>query len=108
MYTGEFENEQMHGRGEYKFPDGSVYQGQFSRDKIHGLGTKRSANGEIQTGEWANGDFLRSCSVPEYVPVLQPPPNPDRPRAALSQLAPSAIPGISAAPTVVGIAPRGE
>jgi hypothetical protein len=109
VYIGEFQNEQMHGRGEYRFPDGSLYQGQFSRDKIHGLGTRRSANGETQSGEWNNGEFARACAVPEYIPVQQPPPNQERPRAATNQVVPSAIPGVSPAlPNPAGITPRGE
>ena len=39
-----------HGKGQIKYPDGSVYEGEWSKDKRHGAGRLTSAAGEVFEG----------------------------------------------------------
>ena len=46
---------QMHGRGVYRYADGTVYEGDFKDGKKHGRGVYRFANGSVYEGDWKDG-----------------------------------------------------
>ena len=39
VYTGEWADDDMHGRGEFKWSSGDVFRGRFKNDRRHGKGT---------------------------------------------------------------------
>ncbi|XP_012728980.2 MORN repeat-containing protein 2 [Fundulus heteroclitus] len=51
-YEGEFKDNMYHGSGTYIFPDGSVYRGQFRHDRLEGEGTFTDAQGLSWTGDF--------------------------------------------------------
>ena len=52
-YTGEVDdNGKKHGKGTYRWIDGSFYEGDFKDDLRHGLGKFKWANGESYNGEY--------------------------------------------------------
>jgi hypothetical protein len=56
QYYGEYNqnNNQKHGRGILKFPDGPIYYGQFKMDKANGKGKLIFKDGEEYDGDWEN------------------------------------------------------
>lgn len=47
-----------HGKGVYKFPNGTVYEGEFYKGNFHGKGKlKYPGKGEV-IGIWENGKLL--------------------------------------------------
>jgi hypothetical protein len=59
-YTGEWKNNLMHGRGEFKFTRegkerGDYYVGEWQNGHQHGKGTYYYRNGDRYEGEWARG-----------------------------------------------------
>lgn len=69
VYTGQWKNGKMDGRGTKRMADGSVYDGYWKDDMADGHGTKTFEGGDSHTGEykddhrhgygvysWANGD----------------------------------------------------
>ena len=53
VYDGEWMDRQKHGRGVYRFANGAVYDGEIKDDKMHGRGVYRYADGSIaHDGEW--------------------------------------------------------
>lgn len=54
-YDGDLVTGLRHGKGTYKYRDGSVYSGQWSLGIMHGKGELRSANGTVYTGQWDQG-----------------------------------------------------
>eukprot|EP00741_Cyanophora_paradoxa_P016332 tig00020911_g15768.t1 len=77
-YEGEWENDEMHGRGVMRLPAGAAYRGEFVRGertgrgvltspagdryegellrgRFHGTGTMRWASGHEYTGQWRHG-----------------------------------------------------
>jgi hypothetical protein len=54
-YEGDTKNGMKHGRGKYKYPDGSFYEGEFENNKKHGKGYYKAANGDIYEGEFKDG-----------------------------------------------------
>uniref|UniRef100_A0A3Q0RKN7 MORN repeat containing 2 n=1 Tax=Amphilophus citrinellus TaxID=61819 RepID=A0A3Q0RKN7_AMPCI len=51
-YKGEFKDNMYHGTGTYTFPDGSVYKGHFHNNRLEGDGSFISADGLVWTGEF--------------------------------------------------------
>ena len=56
-YTGEWSDNQHHGRGKYDFPDGSFYEGEWANHLMHGEGSFVSPSGQRWTGEFREGNF---------------------------------------------------
>lgn len=58
-YTGDFVDNQMHGRGVKRWTTGEYagnsYHGGFRRDKKHGSGVYTWANGDVFRGSWCDG-----------------------------------------------------
>ena len=54
-YLGDYLNGKMHGKGSYKFADGTMYTGYFKNDQIHGNGRMKYINGDSYIGEFVNG-----------------------------------------------------
>ncbi|XP_058947615.2 radial spoke head 1 homolog [Pocillopora verrucosa] len=59
-YLGEYEGdrneeEERHGKGKAKLPNGDVYEGEYSHGKRHGQGTYKFQNGARYTGSYMNG-----------------------------------------------------
>ena len=55
VYTGEWQDGKMHGRGTLTFPNGEKYTGQWVRGGKHGEGRYVFPNGEKYEGQWRNG-----------------------------------------------------
>ena len=49
-YTGDFNNNLMHGKGTMVFPDNSRYEGDWKEGKMAGQGTKIYSNGDRYVG----------------------------------------------------------
>ena len=45
-YKGQYVNDQKHGEGEFRWPDGRRYVGQWYNAKQHGVGTYTTVRGE--------------------------------------------------------------
>ena len=55
-YHGPTNNKDMpHGKGIYKYSDGSIYDGNWHRGRRHGEGTYTYCNGDVYIGEWEDG-----------------------------------------------------
>ena len=54
IYEGDWVNNQMHGKGIYKFRNGDIYEGDRVNGKKHGYGTYKYKNGDYYEGEWMN------------------------------------------------------
>mmetsp|Transcript_3775 Transcript_3775/g.5702 ORF Transcript_3775/g.5702 Transcript_3775/m.5702 type:complete len:141 (+) Transcript_3775:398-820(+) len=52
VYEGEFQNNNMEGRGTLTWPDQSRYEGDFFQGRMEGKGTKFFANGNKYIGDW--------------------------------------------------------
>lgn len=55
VYTGDFQEGEIHGSGLCHFSDGSEYRGQWRRRQPHGQGTMTYADGSQRTGYWERG-----------------------------------------------------
>ncbi|CAG9314971.1 unnamed protein product [Blepharisma stoltei] len=53
-YEGQWENDQMHGYGVYKYISGAIYEGDWFQGKQHGHGTYQFPNGAKYVGQWEN------------------------------------------------------
>lgn len=51
-YEGQWENDQMHGRGVYHFATGARYEGEFQSNLFHGVGVYQWADGASYDGAW--------------------------------------------------------
>ena len=52
MYDGEWKDDQMHGKGKYKFDDGRYYYNGDCVDGVkHGWGTMKNYEGEFKNGK---------------------------------------------------------
>jgi len=47
-YDGELQNNEPHGRGIMRMPDGSVYEGEFVHGQFHGRGVLRFPKGRLE------------------------------------------------------------
>jgi hypothetical protein len=54
-YTGNFQDNQRHGNGTYKYKSKNIYTGDWLNDQRHGNGRMTYQNGDIYTGNWHNG-----------------------------------------------------
>ena len=54
-YVGEIKDNELQGKGTYKFPSGSTYTGDIKFGLRNGFGTYTSSDGIIYEGEWING-----------------------------------------------------
>ncbi|XP_062239194.1 MORN repeat-containing protein 2 [Platichthys flesus] len=52
MYEGEFKDNMFHGMGTYTFQDGSNYKGQFLENRMEGEGAFTNTQGMVWTGEF--------------------------------------------------------
>jgi hypothetical protein len=52
VYDGGWNDNVMHGKGEYIDADGNVFEGTWIEDKKNGLGVMRMADGSQYTGHW--------------------------------------------------------
>ncbi|XP_008399298.1 MORN repeat-containing protein 2 isoform X1 [Poecilia reticulata] len=52
VYEGEFKGNAYNGFGTYTFPDGSMYKGQFCNDRLEGEGTFTDTQGLRWTGDF--------------------------------------------------------
>jgi hypothetical protein len=57
VYTGQFENDQAHGKGKIIYKDGSAYVGDFAFSEPHGIGIYTLSNGFVYSGEMNQGFF---------------------------------------------------
>jgi hypothetical protein len=57
IYNGDFFENMMHGQGEYFFPDGAVYKGDWLRNKMHGQGKYEDKEQVVYEGNYVNGMF---------------------------------------------------
>lgn len=58
-YTGGFQNDLYHGKGEYRWPDGQKFVGEFFANDKHGPGTFIYSTGSIRKQVWEYGKFIR-------------------------------------------------
>ena len=59
VYDGEWYDEDMQGRGMYRWASGDYYVGEFKRDKREGKGTLTLSTGEIYEATWENGTMKK-------------------------------------------------
>ncbi|XP_071357931.1 MORN repeat-containing protein 2 [Trachinotus anak] len=52
LYEGEFKENMYHGTGTYTFPDGSTYKGPFHKNRLEGEGAFTNTQGVAWTGEF--------------------------------------------------------
>lgn len=53
-YDGEWCEDQMHGKGTYKFTSGNVYTGMFEKGIMCGKGKMQYVDGSVYDGNWSN------------------------------------------------------
>tara|TARA_A200000113_G_scaffold143161_1_gene128665 strand:+ start:884 stop:2770 length:1887 start_codon:yes stop_codon:yes gene_type:complete len=75
-YIGNWQQNQMHGKGTMFFGNGDRYVGEFMYDKFDGEGTYYYSNGTKIEGMWFDGKFQKSNTntknVDNYVPSYKP------------------------------------
>jgi len=52
-YEGNFQEGEINGKGERRYPDGSIYKGEFKSGERHGYGDIQYT----KTGEWYKGEW---------------------------------------------------
>ena len=55
QYNGEWRDNKMHGKGEFRWADGRVYNGEYVNDKKHGKGVYSWPDGRMYQGQFHNG-----------------------------------------------------
>jgi hypothetical protein len=53
-YEGEWVDDQMHGKGTYKFTSGNEYTGEWQNNVMNGFGKMIYADGSSYEGNWCN------------------------------------------------------
>lgn len=101
-YEGEFAKGAMHGQGKMRYPDGAVYEGQWADNKKAGRGRLVTPSGKTQHGNWVNGEFAGAASSTSAVAQNKPARKPADGNAATT--APIAKPPISTAPAAAATA----
>ncbi|GAX23103.1 hypothetical protein FisN_25Lh060 [Fistulifera solaris] len=56
-YVGDWANDNMHGSGTRRYPNGDVYVGKYANGKREGEGRFYFANGDLYFGEWENNQM---------------------------------------------------
>lgn len=54
-YSGAWKRGLMHGKGEFSWPDGKTYIGEYKHGEKHGKGVMKWLNGKMYDGDWKNG-----------------------------------------------------
>ena len=54
-FKGHWKNNMIHGKGKFTWPDGKMYDGEYFEDKKHGFGIFKLADGSKYEGNWQNG-----------------------------------------------------
>lgn len=54
FYQGDFNNSDMHGRGQMSYKNGDIYTGEWVSDSKEGYGTTHYKDGSSYVGIWAN------------------------------------------------------
>ena len=55
VFEGQFEEDEPHGRGVYRYRDGSSYEGELVYGLRHGHGLLTYSNGDVYEGGFENG-----------------------------------------------------
>eukprot|EP01060_Flectonema_neradi_P002840 TRINITY_DN11788_c0_g1_i1.p1 TRINITY_DN11788_c0_g1~~TRINITY_DN11788_c0_g1_i1.p1 ORF type:complete len:948 (+),score=212.36 TRINITY_DN11788_c0_g1_i1:38-2881(+) len=55
IYSGQFHDGMMEGKGCFKYSTGGEYTGSMRANSFHGTGTYDDGQGQVYTGEWHNG-----------------------------------------------------
>ncbi len=55
VYTGDFVDDHLEGKGRMVWVNGDEYEGDFSKDFRNGVGVMKYANGDVYRGEFRNG-----------------------------------------------------
>uniref|UniRef100_A0A672ZLI4 MORN repeat containing 2 n=1 Tax=Sphaeramia orbicularis TaxID=375764 RepID=A0A672ZLI4_9TELE len=58
QYEGEFKDNMYHGTGKYTFPDGSIYTGHFHQNRLEGDGAFTDTLGLVWIGEFHGKEAL--------------------------------------------------
>ncbi len=62
-FTGEFIDDHKHGKGVFKYADGSVYEGDYCLGKKEGFGRQVAANGDVFEGTFSHGKMRCGTSL---------------------------------------------
>ena len=54
-YEGEFKNNEINGRGIFRWKNGDIYEGEMTNGKMNGHGTYKYSNGHIYDGDYIDG-----------------------------------------------------
>ena len=57
-YTGQWKNNQYHGKGKLIYADGSWYEGEFAKGTFNGQGTYVWSDGNSLSGKWKDGEHI--------------------------------------------------
>jgi V8-like Glu-specific endopeptidase len=57
VYSGEWKNGRISGKGTAKYSDGSIYEGIFTAGRPNGSGTITYSDGSKYSGNWQNGEI---------------------------------------------------
>lgn len=57
IHEGQWENQQLNGRGTYKWQDGSSYDGDFLEGQMEGVGVFKWPDGSTYSGAWRKGQM---------------------------------------------------
>jgi len=55
MYSGQWKDNKMHGRGVFTWPDGKKYEGEYLNDQRDGFGIFWWSDGRKYVGYWKEG-----------------------------------------------------
>ena len=54
-YVGEFKQNQLEGKGQFRYSDGTCYKGRFQANQRHGFGMSTWPDGSVFVGFWKDG-----------------------------------------------------
>ena len=63
FYSGEFQNNLMHGHGTLLLSNNEKFIGQFENGKVQGEGAYYAANGDVLTAIWENSRLVSSVNL---------------------------------------------
>lgn len=58
-YVGDFRNMKREGFGKYMYKNGAIFEGKYVNNEAEGVGTYTDENGNSRKGTWANGKFVK-------------------------------------------------